>query len=111
MRSPAGAKKLYDASTAVRRSDSTFAFERIPIEKVFLSAAAEAPHIVIGLYRHDGAANVACPAAGFLGHDGSIVRSVNSANWMRLVVTGNHISGISFSIPAQYDWTPLHICV
>ena len=53
MRSPTGAKRLYGASTAVRRSDSTFVFERIPIEKVFLSAAAEAPHIVIGLYRND----------------------------------------------------------
>ena len=111
MRSPAGAKKLYGSSTTVRRSDSTFVFERIPIEKVFLSAAAEAPHIVIGLYRNDNAANVACPAAGFLGHDGSIVRSVNPANWMRLVVTGNHISGITLSIPAQYDWTPIHTCI
>ena len=111
MRSPTGAKKLYGASAAVRRSDNTFAFERIPIEKVFLSAAAEAPHIVIGLYRKDNAANVACPAAGFLGHDGSLVRSVNPANWMRLVVTGNHISGITLSIPAHYDWTPIHICI
>ena len=80
MRSPTGAKRLYGASTAVRRSDNTFAFERIPIEKVFLSAAAEAPHIVIGLHRFDGFANPACPAAGFLGHDGSLVRSVNPAN-------------------------------
>ena len=111
MRSPTGAKRIYNTSTAVRRSDNTFAFERIPIEKVFLSAAAEAPHIVIGLYRHDGAANVACPAAGFLGHDGSLVRSVNPANWKRLQVTGNHISGISLSIPPHYDWTPLHICI
>ena len=111
VRSPTGAKRLYGTSTAVRRSDSTFAFERIPIEKVFLSAAAEAPHIVIGLYRNDSAANVECPAAGFLGHDGSIVRSVNPANWKRLVVTGNHISGITLSIPAQYDWTPIHTCI
>ena len=111
MRSPTGAKKLYGASAAVRRSDNTFAFERIPIEKVFLSAAAEAPHIVIGLYRKDNAANVACPAAGFLGHDGSLVRSVNPANWRRLVVTGNHISGITLSIPAHYDWTPIHTCI
>ena len=111
MRSPTGAKRIYNTSTAVRRSDNTFAFERIPIEKIFLSAAAEAPHIVIGLYRHDGAANVACPAAGFLGHDGSLVRSVNPANWKRLQVTGNHISGISLSIPPHYDWTPLHICI
>ena len=111
MRSPAGAKKLYGSSTAVRGSDSTFVFERIPIEKVFLSAAAEAPHIVIGLYRNDSAANVECPAAGFLGHDGSIVRSVNPANWMRLEVTGTPISGITLSIPAQYDWTPIHTCI
>ena len=110
MRSPAGAKRLYGTSTAVRRSDNTFAFERIPIEKVFLSAA-EAPHIVIGLYRFDGSANPACPAAGFLGHDGSLVRSVNPANWMRLQVTGNHISGITLSIPPHYDWTPIGICV
>ena len=110
MRSPTGAKKLYGSSTAVRRSDNTFVFERIPIEKVFLSAA-QAPHIVIGLYRHDGAANVACPAAGFLGHDGSLVRSVNPANWMRLEVTGTPISGITLSIPAQYDWTPIHTCI
>ena len=111
MRSPTGAKKLYSASTAVSRSDNTFVFERIPIEKVFLSAAAEAPHIVIGLHRFDSAANPACPAAGFLGHDGSLVRSVNPANWKRLAVTGNHISGITLSIPAQYDWTPIHICI
>ena len=110
MRSPTGAKKIYGASTAVRRSDNTFVFERIPIEKVFLSAA-EAPHIVIGLHRFDSAANPACPAAGFLGHDGSLVRSVNPANWKRLAVTGTHISGITLSIPAHYDWTPIGICV
>ena len=111
VRSPTGAKRLYGASTAVRRSDNTFVFERIPIEKVFLSAAAEAPHIVIGLHRFDSAANPACPAAGFLGHDGSLVRSVNPANWKRLAVTGNHISGITLSIPTHYDWTPIGICV
>ena len=111
MRTPAGAERLYHTSTAVRSSDNTFAFERIPIEKVFLSAAAEAPHIVIGLYRFDSTANPACPAAGFLGHDGSIVRTVNPANWRRLVVTGTDISGITLTLPAQYDWTPIGICI
>ena len=111
MRSPTGAKRIYNTSTAVRRSDNTFVFERIPIEKVFLSAAAEAPHIVIGLHRFDGSANPACPAAGFLGHDGSLVRSVNPANWQRLAVTGTHISAITLSIPPHYDWTPIHTCI
>ena len=111
MRSPAGGKRLHDATTALMKSDGTFAFERIPIEKVFLSAAAEAPHIVIGLYRYDSAGNAVCPAAAFIGHDGTLVRSADPNQWKKLEVTGNHITGLSFTIPPAFDWTPLHKCI
>ena len=68
MRSPVGGKRLLGTSTAVRRSDGAFAFERLLVENVFLAASGEKPHMVIGIYRYDNAGNAACPAAAFLAH-------------------------------------------
>ena len=111
MRSPAGGKRLLGSSTAVRRSDGTFAFEGLIVENVFLSAAGEKPHIVIGIYRYGSAGGAACPAAAFLGNGGDFVRSLDQGQWQRLQVTGNDIAGLSFSIPPNFDWTPLHQCI
>ena len=110
IRSPAGAKRLLATSTTVSSSDGTFAFERLLVENLFLNAPGEKPHIVIGIYRRDNAGNAACPAAAFLGNDGNLVRSTDPAQWNKLEVTGNHITGLSITIPPQFDWTPLHTC-
>ena len=109
MRSPADGKRPVGASTAARRSDGTFAFERLPVETLFLEASAEKPHIVIGIYRYDTAA--ACPAAAFLGQNGTLVKSADSQQWKRFQVTGSHITGLSITVPPNFDWTPLHKCI
>ena len=111
MRSPVGGKRLLGTSTAVRRSDGAFAFERLLVENVFLAASGEKPHMVIGIYRYDNAGNAACPAAAFLAPDGALVRSTEPGRWMKLEVTGNHITGLSLTIPPDFDWTPLHTCI
>ncbi|MCY3773800.1 MAG: hypothetical protein OXG98_17470 [Gemmatimonadetes bacterium] len=111
IRSPAGAGRLLGASTAVSGPDGTFAFERLLIENLFLNAPGEKPHIVIGIYRRDIVGNAACPAAAFLGNDGNLVKSTDPARWKKLEVTGNHITGLSITIPPQFDWTPLHTCI
>ena len=111
LRSPVGGKRLIGTSTAVRRSDGAFAFERLLVENVFLSAPGEKPHIVIGIYRPDSAGNAACPAAAFLGSDGALVRSTDPAQWKKLEVTGSHITGLTLAIPPDFDWTPLHTCI
>ena len=111
IRSPVGGKRLLGSSTSVRRSDSTFAFERLPVEKVFLAATGEKPHIVIGIYRYDSTAYTACPAAAFLGSDGNLTRTLDQSQWKRIQVTGNHITGLSLTIPTDFDWTPLHKCI
>ena len=111
MRSPNGGKRLLGTSTSVRRSDRTFAFERLPVEKVFLAATGEKPHIVLGIYRYDSTAITACPVAAFLGSDGNLTRSLDQSQWKRIQVTGNHITGLSLTIPSGFDWTPLHQCI
>ncbi|MDE0462391.1 MAG: fibronectin type III domain-containing protein [Caldilineaceae bacterium] len=111
MRSPAGGKRLYGTSTAVRRSDGTFAFERLIVENHFLSATGVKPHIVIGIYRYDSASSAACPAAAFLGSDGTLLKSTDSGRWQGIQVTGNDITGLSITIPPHFDWTPLHQCI
>ena len=111
IRSPAGARRLLGTSTTVSSADGTFAFERLLVENHFLNAPGEKPHIVIGIYRRDYAGNAACPAAAFLGNDGNLVRSTDPARWNKLEVTGNHITGLSITIPPQFDWTPLHTCI
>ena len=99
------------ASTAVSRSDGAFAFERLLIENVFLAAAGEKPHIVIGIYRYDNAGNAACPAAAFLSNNGHFTRSTDPAQWKKLEVTGDDITGLSITIPPEFNWTPLHTCI
>ncbi len=111
MRSPTGAKRLLGASTTVRRSDRTFSFERLFVEKAFLNASGEKPHIVIGIYRYNSAGNAACPAAAFLNHDGSFVRTTDQGQWKRIEVTGNHITGLAITIPPNLNWLPLHKCI
>ena len=111
LRSPSGGKRLVGAGAAVRRSDGTFAFERLPVEKVFLAASGEKPYIHIGIYRQNDASNPECPAAAFIGHDGSLIKSADPAHWKRFRVTGNDIAGINITIPPGFDWTPLHQCI
>ena len=111
IRSPAGARRLLGTSTTVSSAGGTFAFERLLVENLFLNAPGEKPHIVIGIYRRDIAGNAACPAAAFLGNDGNLLRSTDPARWKKLEVTGNHITGLSITIPPQFDWTPLHTCI
>ena len=111
MRSPAGGKRLLGATTAISRSDGTFAFESLVIEDLFLNAAGAKPHIVIGIFRYDNAGNAACPAAAFLGPDGTLLKTVDSQQWLKLDVTGNHMTGLTFGIPSNFDWTPLHQCI
>jgi len=111
IRSPAGARRLLGTSTTVSTADGAFAFERLLVENLFLNAPGEKPHIVIGIYRRDNAGNAPCPAAAFLGTDGDLVRSTDPAQWKKLEVTGNHITGLSITIPPQFDWTPLHTCI
>ena len=111
IRSSAGARRLLGTSTTVSSADGTFAFERLLVENHFLNAPGEKPHIVIGIYRRDNAGNAACPAAAFLGNDGNLLRSTDPAQWNKLEVTGNHITGLSITIPPQFDWTPLHTCI
>ena len=94
----------------MRKSDSTFAFERLLVENVAL-AAAEKPHIVIGIYRYSNAGNAVCPAAAFLTNDNTLVRTTDQNRWKRLQVTGNHITGLSITIPPDLDWLPLHQCI
>ena len=106
MRSPADGKRLVGASTAARRSDGTFAFERLPVETLFLEASAEKPHIVIGIYRYDTAAAAACPAAAFLGQNGTLVKSADSQQWKRFQVTGSHITGLSITVPPKLQLDP-----
>ena len=111
LRSPNGGKRLLGASTAVRRSDRTFVFERLLVETVFLAAVGEKPHIVIGVYRFDGSTGAACPAAGFLATDGNLIKSLDQGRWKRFHVTGNDITGLTFTIPTNFNWTPLHQCI
>jgi hypothetical protein len=111
MRSPVGAKRLQGASTAVRRSDGAFAFERLIVENVFLAAAGEKPHIVLGIYRNDDDGNAACPVAAFLANDGTLTRYTHPTQWMKFAVTGNNITGLSLTIPPGFDWTPVHKCI
>ena len=111
MRSPLGAKRLLGARAAVSWSDGAFAFERLLVENVFLAAPGEKPHVVLGIYRHDNAGNAACPVAAFLANDGALTKSTDPTHWMKLAVTGNHITGLSLTIPPQFDWTPLHTCI
>ncbi len=111
MRSPTSGNRLLGTSTSVRRSDRTFSFERLFVEKHFLDAAADKPHIVIGIYRYNSAGNATCPSAAFLARDDSLVRTTDQAQWQRIPVTGNHIIGLSLTIPPNFDWTPLHKCI
>ena len=111
IRSPAGARRLLGTSTTVSASDGAFAFERLLVENHFLKAPGEKPHIVLGIYRQDNAANAACPAAAFLGTDGNLLRSTDPGQWMKLEVTGNHITSLSITIPPDFDWSPLHTCI
>lgn len=111
MRSPDGGKRRLGASTAVRRSDKTFVFERLLVETVFLAAAAEMPHIVLGIYRFDSSAGAACPADGFLAADGNLIKSLDQGRWKRFQVIGNHITGLTFTIPTHFNWPPLHQCI
>ena len=111
MRAPSGGKRLLGASTAVSRSDATFAFERLVVENVALNSSAGKPHIVIGVYRYNNNGNAACPAAAFLGPGGVLAKTVDSQQWLALEVTGNHITGLNFAIPSNFDWTPLHKCI
>ncbi len=111
MRTPVGAKKLLGTSTAVRRTDGTFAFERLDVEKHFLATAGEKPHIVIGIYRYQSGGSAACPAAAFLGPNGALVRSTDPNQWQRIQVTGDHITNITFTLPAEFNWSPLYHCI
>lgn len=111
MRSPVGGKRLLATSTAVSKSDGAFVFERLLVENLFLNAPGEKPHIVLGIYRRNNAGNAACPAAAFLGTDGNLIRSTDPAQWKKLEVTGNNITGLSLTIPPEFDWTPLYKCV
>ncbi len=111
MRAPSGGKRLMSASTAVSRSDATFAFERLVVENVALNDPAGKPKIVIGIYRYNNDGNAACPAAAFLGPEGALAKTVDAQQWLELEVTGTHISGLNFAIPSNFDWTPLHKCI
>ena len=111
MRSPAGGNRLLGTSTSVRRSDRTFSFERLSVEKHFLASAGAKPHIVIGIYRYNSAGNPTCPSAAFLAHDGSLARTTDQAQWQRIPVTGSHITGLALTISPNFDWTPLHTCI
>ncbi len=111
MRSPAGGKRLLGASTAASRSDGTFAFERLIVENLFLEAAGEKPHIVLGIYRYNNKGNAACPVAAFLRTDGNFTRSTDPGQWKKLEVTGSNIAGLSFTIAPEFDWTPVHKCI
>ena len=111
MRAPSSAKRLLGASTAVSRSDGTFAFERLAVENVALNSSAGKPRIVIGIYRYNNDGNAACPAAAFLGPGGVLAKTVDAQQWLELEVTGNHITGLNFAVPSNFDWTPLHKCI
>ncbi len=111
MRSPISGYRLLGTSASVRRSDRTFAFERLYVEKVSMKTHGEKPYIVIGIYRYDSAGNASCPAAAFLARDGSLARTTDQAQWQRIQVTGNHIANLSLTIPPNFNWTPLHMCI
>ena len=111
MRSPTSGNRLLGASTSVRRSDRTFSFERLLVEKHFLDATGDKPHVVIGIYRYNSAGNPTCPSAAFLTRDGSFIRTTDQAQWQRIPVTGNHITGLALTLPPNFDWTPLHTCI
>ncbi len=111
MRSPVGGKRLLGASATASRSDATFAFERLIVENLFLEAAGGKPHIVLGIYRYNNKGNAACPVAAFIGTDGNFTRSTDPDQWKKLEVTGSNIAGLSFTIPPEFDWTPVHKCI
>ncbi len=111
MRAPGSGKRLQGTTTAVGRSDSTFAFDSLIVENHFLDTAGEKPHMVLGIFLYASAGNAACPIAAFLGNDETFVRSTDAAQWKKFEVTGNHITGLALSIPSEFDWTPLHVCI